>query len=148
MGINAFLLVRDDFHPDFKNLIKKAEEQKQIKKEQQQKDNSPLQQSTRSRSLTDVNQFKSGLFVLTSKLNQLSKLNNGAPLSEDQKNKLMAMYDSIEDPNQLEKATKKDNKDKSLGSETDVRPCSSAISISDIIQSKYILNLSEIQFSK
>lgn len=76
LGINTFLLIREDFHPDFKNLIKKAEELK-LKKDQIKTTNSP----TKSRSLTDINQYKSGLFSITSKLNQLNKL-SGSPLSE------------------------------------------------------------------
>lgn len=155
LGINTFLLIREDFHPEFKNLIKKAEEIKGNAKKDHSKPGDPKKgdrKASEARSLTDVHQYKSGLFSLTSKINQLSKL-GGGPLSEDQKTKLMSMYDSFEDPSHLPHhdvaQTKENDEQKEVekkGSETDIKPSPSAVSVSDLVNTKYILNLSDLQF--
>lgn len=139
LGINTFLLIREDFHPDFKGLIKKAEELKLTKK-----DTPP----PKSKSVTEVNRYASGIFSLTSKLNQLSKL-SGQPLSEDQKNKIMSMYDSFEEPGHFFGRRDSEIKDKSSTAETDnneVRASPSTISVSDLLHIKYIQNLSDFIF--
>lgn len=149
IGINTYLLVREDFHPNFKNLIKKAEEAK-LKKEkdgkesQKKSDEQPPACLTKSKSVNDVHRYASGLFTLTSKLNELNKLTCGSALTEDQTRKLMSIYESFEDPAQF--YNRIENPGKKRGSETDVRPSPSTISISDLMHTKYVLNLSEITF--
>lgn len=156
IGINTYLLVREDFHPNFKNLIKKAEEAK-LKREKEGKEHKEGKESksrksdehppttlAKSKSLTDVHRYTSGLFSLTSKLNELNKLTVGSSLSEDQTKKIMSIYESFEDPAQF--YLRLENTSKKPGSETDVRASPSTISISDLMHTKYVLNLSEIAF--
>lgn len=151
IGISTYLLVREDFHPNFKTLIKKAEETK-LKREkdgkEERKKSEELTQVAvnKSKSVTDVHRYASGLFTLTSKLNELNKLACGSGLSEDQTKKLMSIYESFEDPAQFYSRLESSTGKKRSQSETEVRPSPSTISISDLMQIKYVLNLSEITF--
>lgn len=161
IGINTFLLVREDFHPNFKNLIRKAEEAKQKREKEgreakeakeakeskaKKSDEQPPIPLVKSKSQTEVHRYTSGLFSLTSKLNELNKMTVGSSLSEDQTRKIMALYESFEDPAQFYTRLETPNTGKKPSSETDVRPSPSTISISDLVHTKYVLNLSEIAF--
>lgn len=154
LGITTFLLIREDFHPEFKTLIKKAEELKNnTKKEPPANDLKITNKKSSEKSLTDVSAYKSGLFTITSKINQLSKLGGSQAIEEEQKKKLMTMFDSFEDPNSLQmnansksSGSSPDNSTNKKESETDIRPSPSTISANDLANIKYILSLSDIQF--